>query len=311
VKSSASFQQYLESILNKCKKATKKLKINMARFSILIANYNNGRFFKDCFDSIITQTYTNWEVIIVDDASTDDSIELIKAQIGDDSRFVLVQNEQNGGCGYTKRRCAEFATGELCGFLDPDDALMPEAVQVMVDAHIKAINVSMVYSNYYSCDENLKPKYIYKGTSIRGISCLEYGNSITHFVSFKNRCYKASEGINPHLKRAVDQDLYYKLEEQGDIKHVDSITYKYRVHGGGISTNNNSAKAFANHMYVIFQACKRRDLNYEDVVPVYYKKYCNIENLYFKAGRLILMPFKFVHEIFKNYLLTKLKVIKV
>lgn len=283
----------------------------MTKFSILIANYNNGRFFKDCYDSIIAQTYTNWEVIIVDDASIDNSIELIKAQIGNDSRFILVQNEQNGGCGYTKRRCAELATGELCGFLDPDDALMPEAVKVMVDAHLMNINVSMVYSNYYSCDENLKPKYVYKGTSIRGISCLEYGNSITHFVSFKNRYYRASEGINPDLKRAVDQDLYYKMEEQGDIKYVDSITYKYRIHEGGISTNDNSSKAFANHMYVIFQACNRRELNYEDVVSVYYKKYCNIENLYFKTGRLILKPFKFVHEMIKKHLLIKLKVFKV
>ncbi|WP_035141633.1 glycosyltransferase family 2 protein [Flavobacterium daejeonense] len=283
----------------------------MTKFSILIANYNNGHFFKDCYDSIIAQTYTNWEVIIVDDASTDNSLELIKTQIGDDPRFVLVQNDQNGGCGYTKKRCAELATGELCGFLDPDDALMPEAVQVMVKEHQLDINVSMVYSNYYSCDEKLKPKYIYKGTSISGLSCLEFGNSITHFVSFKSKNYKASEGINPDLRRAVDQDLYYKLEEQGAIKYLDSITYKYRIHKGGISTNNNSAKAFANHMFVIFLACKRRNLRYEDIIPIYYKKYCNIENVYFKTGLFILKPFKFVHKIIKNHLLTKLRVIKV
>ena len=51
-------------------------------FSLLIANYNNGIFFKDCYDSIISQTYTNWEVIVVDDASKDNSVELIQNIIG-------------------------------------------------------------------------------------------------------------------------------------------------------------------------------------------------------------------------------------
>ena len=47
-------------------------------FSLLIANYNNGRFFKDCYNSIIAQTYTNWEAVIVEDGSTDDSAQVIK-----------------------------------------------------------------------------------------------------------------------------------------------------------------------------------------------------------------------------------------
>ena len=48
------------------------------KFSILIANYNNGKFFKDCYDSILAQEYKNWETIILDDKSTDDSVEVIK-----------------------------------------------------------------------------------------------------------------------------------------------------------------------------------------------------------------------------------------
>ena len=64
-------------------------------FSILIANYNNGKFFKDCYDSIINQTYDNWEAIIVDDHSADQSVELIKAIIKEDARFKLYENENN------------------------------------------------------------------------------------------------------------------------------------------------------------------------------------------------------------------------
>ncbi|MFZ4771896.1 MAG: glycosyltransferase family 2 protein, partial [Ferruginibacter sp.] len=125
-------------------------------FSILIANYNNGRFFKDCYDSIIAQTYDNWEVIIVDDQSTDDSIAIISGLIKDDKRFKLFENEQNKGCGFTKRRCAELAAGDICGFLDPDDALMPDALALMMDAHQQNKELALVHSTFYFCDEFLK-----------------------------------------------------------------------------------------------------------------------------------------------------------
>src|SRR5690348_14143366 len=101
-------------------------------FSLLIANYNNGRFFKDCHDSIIAQTYNNWEAIIIDDGSTDHSVEVIKNITGKDARFKFYRNDKNYGCGYTKRRCVELATGDVCAFLDPDDALLPEALEQMV-----------------------------------------------------------------------------------------------------------------------------------------------------------------------------------
>src|SRR5665647_1920850 len=130
--------------------------IGIMKFSILIANYNNGRFFKDCYDSIINQTYSNWEAIIVDDHSTDTSVELINAIIKADASFKLYENEKNYGCGYTKRKCAELATGEICGFLDPDDTIMPNAVELMVNAHLNHSEVSLVHSNFYFCNEFLE-----------------------------------------------------------------------------------------------------------------------------------------------------------
>lgn len=87
--------------------------MNQPLFSLLIANYNNGKFFQDCYNSIMAQTYSNWEVIIVDDASTDNSVAIIKKIIGDDTRFKVYENPENKGCGFTKRKCAELATGEL------------------------------------------------------------------------------------------------------------------------------------------------------------------------------------------------------
>ena len=72
-------------------------------FSVLIANYNNGRFLQQAIESVLTQTYSNWEIVIVDDASSDNSFDIYD-KYKDDNRFVFKFNEKNEGCGSPKRR---------------------------------------------------------------------------------------------------------------------------------------------------------------------------------------------------------------
>lgn len=230
-------------------------------FSILVANYNNGHFFKDCYESIINQSYYNWEVIIVDDFSTDDSVEVIKQIIGDDIRFKLFLNKENRGCGFTKNKCAELATGEILGFLDPDDALKCDALKIMVEEHIQNKEVSIITSKFEIVDLNLKFIEIGKqGASIEnGKSYLtDVQGKLTHFATFKKERYDATEGIDVTMKRAVDQDLYYKLEEQGGHLYIDRPLYMYRIHEGSISANENVYKAKYWHFYAMLAAYERR-----------------------------------------------------
>ncbi|MFY0714755.1 glycosyltransferase family 2 protein [Seonamhaeicola sp. NFXS20] len=231
------------------------------QFSILIANYNNGHFFKDCYKSIVAQTYSKWEAVIVDDASTDDSIEIINDLIKGDDRFKLYLNKTNKGCGYTKHKCATLAQGDIMGFLDPDDALVPEAIALMVNTHLKNKDVAIVTSKYEFVDleMNFTKPSLYGCSIPKGKSYLTYANgALTHFATFKKAAYTQSGGINPFMKRAVDQDLYYKLEEQGKHLFLDKVLYRYRVHEHSISNNDNLYKAEYWHFYAIVNAYKRR-----------------------------------------------------
>ena len=124
-------------------------------FSLLIANYNNGDYFKQCYQSIISQTYKDIEIIIVDDASTDNSLEIISTLIEGDHRFKLFVNSQNKGCGYTKNRCATLGNGEVMGFLDPDDRLKNNAIELMVNAHLEYSDVSIVTSKYEFLEKSI------------------------------------------------------------------------------------------------------------------------------------------------------------
>lgn len=237
-------------------------------FSILVANYNNGHFFKDCYESILAQTFTNWEVIIVDDASTDNSVEVINQIIGEDNRFKLFINKENKGCGFTKNRCAYLAQGEVLGFLDPDDALTSNALTIMYEAHCLHNETAIITSKYDLVDLEMNFREVCKhGFSLPpNKSYLTYGKgAFTAFATFKKRFYSQTIGINIKMKRAVDQDLYYKLEEQGEHLFIDQVLYRYRVHEGSISCNDNLYKAQYWHFYAINKAYSRRKKSNKEI----------------------------------------------
>lgn len=235
----------------------------LKKFSVLIANYNNGRFFRACYDSIISQTFTHWEVIIVDDRSTDDSVVIIKDIIQGDSRFKLYENESNQGCGFTKSKCVEYAEGDLCGFLDPDDALSPIALEKSAAAYENTPAIVATHSHMMMCDEHLTPvktfsqiKKIYNNTYFFNCPI-----QISHFFTFRKETYCKTNGIDPALKSAVDQDLYLKILEHGDPAFVKENLYFYRLHAKGISQFKSKESARAQFARVIYEAMKRRGLS--------------------------------------------------
>ena len=215
-------------------------------FSVLMANYNNSEFIPKAIDSVLSQTYPEWELIFVDDCSTDSSLDVLKAYEGD-SRIKVFRNERNSGCGFTKNRCVALASGEICGFLDADDALADNAIEMVVKAHLENPEVSTVYSRYYLCDKDLNVLGISTHQCVipDGSSFLEYKQgAISHFVSFKKDFYDRTPGISVSVKRAVDLDLYFKLEESGKTLFLDAPLYYYRRGtGNNISLDGNSDTA--------------------------------------------------------------------
>ena len=279
--------------------------------SILIANYNNGCFLRDAINSIRMQTYKNWEIIIVDDCSTDNSTDIYN-ELASDSRIHVYYNDVNSGAGYTKRRCAELAQGEICGFVDPDDLLAEnDALEVMVKAHQENPDASMVYSGYYLTDENLVVEKAVPGTDLNGQSALESCSwPFRHFVSFKKEKYDLTDGVDPFMKRAVDYDMYYQLEEVGTVIHLDRLLYYYRQNSHSISLNDGVYKSRAWHSYTCAKAMKRRGLAdeqqmlfpIEDALRIEFAKgamYAR-SSITYKVGSIVLWPLKFIKKVAKK-----------
>ena len=235
------------------------------KFSVLIANYNNARFLKTALDSVINQSYKNWEIILIDDGSTDNFQEIIGDYL-DEERLLIFSNKVNMGCGFTKHRCTTLAGGDILGFLDPDDKLEENALLRLVDAHVNFPEASIVHSTHFVCDENLVidrvAEYVKELPPNIPYLLLNDGR-IHHFASFKKSSYSKTVGIDVKLKKAVDQDLYYKLEEVGEIKFIPEPLYHYRIHPGGISTMGKEREASILHYEIVRRQCIKRiqDIN--------------------------------------------------
>ncbi len=233
------------------------------KFSVLIAHYNNASYFSDCFQSLLRQTYHNWEAVILDDASEPDEKQKVLNLIAGDSRFIFYENEKNSGVGVTKSKLIELSTGGICGFVDPDDAILPDAIERAVAEFKKNQNVVLAYSQLVFCDQDLNP--VKKFRSAMQVQngdpyFFNYPIQIAHFVTFRKSVYERTEKMYSSLKIAEDQDLYLKIYEKGNVKFIDDANYLYRNHSGGISQNDNKKKSYEYWGKVIFNAMKRREL---------------------------------------------------
>lgn len=230
----------------------------------MIANYNDAAFINDALSSIEMQTYRNYEVVIVDDGSTDNSREILASLLNRPNTRIFF-NDANYGCGYTKAKCISLAKGELCGFLDSDDALTENALEVMVRTHQQYPEASIVYSKYYYCNKDLLPIYIssHQQSIPEGSSFLQFKRgAISQFATFKKELYNRTSGINKELRVAEDLDNYYKLEEVGSTIFINEPLYYYRNNtGNNTSTNKNVINAVSHEIIAKTDACHRRGLD--------------------------------------------------
>lgn len=247
------------------------------KFSVLIAHFNNSKYFKDCYDSLLKQTYQNWEAIILDDASDPDEKKAVKEMIAGDSRFIYYENEKNSGVGITKSKLIELANGAICGFVDPDDALTSTAIEESIKKY-KDNTVIATYSKFYNCNEKLIPINFFKHTRrIKNGNPLFFNVEfeVAHFFTFKKEVYFKTNKINKKLTSSVDQDLYLKLYEKGVFRFINKPLYYYRLHEKGVSQEKNlKNKLYNNWHKVLFDTLQRRN-----IMKLYDKEISEIENL--------------------------------
>lgn len=128
------------------------------KISIVMASYNYASIIGEAIESVINQTYKDWELIIVDDGSADNSVEVIKKYLSD-NRIKLYINEKNLGLAKTVRKGIQYSTSDWIAFLESDDKFFPNALEEKVKAISK--NADIIFTNLELIgNENLKLLYL-------------------------------------------------------------------------------------------------------------------------------------------------------
>lgn len=213
--------------------------------SILVTNYNNADYIVESLDSAIGQTYTNIEIVVVDDKSTDDSVAVVRNYIDQhpDFRFTLYVSPKNAGCPASKRKSVELSCGDYFLFLDSDDKMSEDAVETLLAVMLGEKRYSIVYSSQYLCNEKLVPlgRSLHCGPIPEGKSNLTSKTGHVSYLTLCSReCYDQTLGFDVNAGLAEDQDFYFKMEEVAPVCYIDLPLYYYRKHDHNISYNASS-----------------------------------------------------------------------
>lgn len=127
---------------------------SIIKFSIIIPVYNVEKFLRECLNSITSQTLKNFEVICIDDGSTDNSLEILQEYANKDSRFKVISQE-NQGQGIARNKAIDIASGEYLFFVDPDDFIESKTLASIYDKFCQT-NAEIVQFDYATCRENGK-----------------------------------------------------------------------------------------------------------------------------------------------------------
>jgi len=237
------------------------------KVSVYIPAYNAALYIKEAVDSALNQSYSDLEICIVDDGSTDNTLQILMDNYQENPKVSWIR-QKHGGIGKASNLAVRMCKGMYIGQLDADDFLEPDAVATMVD-YLDNHDVACVYGRYTKIDN--EGKVIEESPKTPAFSREKIMQSmiVSAFRMFRKRDWMRSEGFDESLSSAVDYDMFMKLSEIGHIHPIDKIMYTYRRHDNNVSLHvvPKSQKA----LLVVNKALTRLKLaqDWEAYMPIF------------------------------------------
>lgn len=223
--------------------------------SIIMPSYNTAAYIKRSIESVIAQTYTDWELIIVDDCSADNTDEVV-SQFRDE-RIRYLKNEKNSGAALSRNRALREARGRWIAFLDSDDIWMPQKLEKQI-AFMEENGYAFSYTKYEEIDEESKPngrivsgpgrigKYMMYAYCWQGCLTVMYDAEKTGLIQIES------------LKKNNDYAMWLKVIKHSDCFFLNETLARYRKRSGSIS-NSSYAKLIKSH-YTLYKKGENRSL---------------------------------------------------
>lgn len=263
--------------------------------SLIMANYNHGHFLNDSLTSIFSQTRPVDEVLVIDDASTDNSLEILHSFQQRESRLRVLQNKKNQGAVFSINRGLREATSDLVCFHSADDFIVPTFFQFSVGMLERCLNAGMCCSYFNSFMDSTKianlghlpwsdsPTYLSPEDLIR----LNVGGNIPgHSSVYVKQCILDAGAFIPELKWHCDWFLIHVIAARTGICFIPAPLAFLRINDGG---SYSSGRANWDEQRDVLKHLLRLLLSapYSDVVPFFQRSNC-LSHLFTDVSRLVL-----------------------
>lgn len=243
--------------------------------------YNSEVFISETINSVITQTYKSWELILIDDASDDKTLKAIEPFLDSNSNIKLIKNERNYGAAISRNNGIEAAKGDYIAFLDGDDIWKPEKLEIQI-AFMQNHDCDVCFSSYEQIDENGN----YLNKLVKALPILTYrkflkSNYIGNLTGIYNR--KSLGKITaPNLRKRQDWLLWLtaiKKSGKPALGIQESLAY-YRVRKDSMSSNKVN---LLKHNYWVY----KKGLGFSTIKSIYRMVLFLKEHFFVKSKQIV------------------------
>lgn len=232
--------------------------------SICIPTYNGAKYLKECLDSVLAQTFTDFEVLLVDDKSSDETLDIAQEYAERDTRINIIRNEKNLGLVGNWNRCIELAQGEWIKFVFQDDLIAPECLEKMLAASKPDSSIICCLRNFiFEAGTPENTRHFFKNRVLleklfpesTQISASDYCQAVlkqiddnfvgepTVVMLRRNIFYKFGT-FNPHLIQICDLEFWTRVAIHTGMVYVPETLATFRVHSNATTAKNHSGRQY-------------------------------------------------------------------
>ncbi|MDD2494974.1 MAG: glycosyltransferase family A protein [Tissierellia bacterium] len=259
--------------------------------SVIVPCYNQSRYIKQTISSLLSQTYHNWECLIIDDGSTDKTKEIVQILCKKDNRLNYIYQE-NQGVSVARNNAIKKSIGDYILCLDGDDCISDNFLEEMVKVLDEKSYIKVVTSTVKLFGKRNKILYLPEYS----LEALMGRNLFVMTSMFRREDFDKCGGFNDNMRKGLeDWDFWLSiLENGGEVQKVEDVTFYYRI------KKRSRNKDITSESYDVL----RRNI-YENHKELYSKYFFNpkhsfeytviADSLEYKIGKLLLKPLRFIY----------------
>lgn len=236
--------------------------------SILITSYNYEKYIKETIDSVMKQTFDDWELVIVDDASEDRSVEIITKETGSNNRVRTVVNDENMGLEASLEKAFKYASGKWIAVLESDDCWTPDYLAEKVKVILKHPDAAVIFNDVETIGSNPNITKLVDSNR-KFLQSKKYPRNMFWDMNLRNRIVTFSsvmirrdllENVNwtTPSDRLLDWWLYIQIAYGNKFYYLDKKLTKWRLHSDSYINQQSSANCIMTNVVALIEVYRKR-----------------------------------------------------